>query len=161
MDWVKAAAGESADNMPEGYHRATCSAVYTADKDGNPIVSKNGNNGVRLVFRDDAGQSASGTLWLTQKADWKIAQTLQIMGHEMEKLNAANLTLASFLSQDVCERAFKDRACWVQVEHNGQYANAECVHDSDVPPQLLKPAAAAADVPFDEVPQAGDDSIPF
>ena len=154
MDWEKAATGDSDyERIPEGYCQAEVKKAYRANKDGKPYESAKGSY-VRLLVEDAKGRTASCSLWITEKAAWKLAATLQRIGHDMKDLTDKGVEISHFLNEETCKRAFVGRSCWWQVEHSGNYANADAVSLGDVPPQLLQQSVAPSEA-------VDDDSVPF
>lgn len=160
-NWTKAAESEGGSKkMDEGWHYCRVVGVYTKNKDGKRYESKAGPFFI-VGVENDAGESASMSLWATEKADWKIMAQLSALGVKPDELEKAGVEPSDFLSKGTAERWFVGRSGWAYVTHSGQYANVEFDHEDNVPASVLaeqKPVTAA---PAGAVEALDDDDIPF
>ena len=151
MDWTTAASSEGAyERLPEGYHKVKVSAAYRHNKDGKPYETSKGPY-VAIVFEDLRGSQAKQSFWLTEKAGWRLARALKAMGADLEKMTKAGVKLNHFLDESFCQKQLVGRDCWVNVEHSGDYANADVVEESDVPASTIAEHGATLP-PEDDIP---------
>lgn len=157
MDWEQAANSENAERLEDGFHRVKVAAVHRKNKDGQELETAKGPY-LSVVFHAASGGQAKQSFWLTEKAGWRLARALKAMGMNLQKMTAAGIELGHFLDDAFCQKQLVGRECWIEVTHNGDYANADVVDAADVPATAKTPHAPK---PADDMATQFEDDIPF
>lgn len=161
MDWEKAATYDGThEKLEDGYHQVKVVSVYRQTKDGVPYESASGPY-MYVGFANLRGAQASASFWLTEKAGWKLAKALKAMGLNMKKMTEAGIEIGHFLDQDFCTKQLVGRDCWVLVERDGKYANAEVIDSKDIPVNVRNANPAPPDESGGGASMPPDEDIPF
>jgi hypothetical protein len=168
FNWTKASENSGPPSMSEGWHKVRVAKVIHEKKDGTRFETDKGPF-FMVVFENVQGEQGTLSLWPSEKAAWKIAQTLSCLGVSMDQLEQAGISPVDFDRTDVAEEWFIGREAWANVTVKGKYANVDLHHEDNVPVSVLQSSRPAERKPDDshlknpsEVSTAlTDDDIPF
>lgn len=171
MSWREAANQKDSKRtnprIPEGVHKVKITKALRYKKDGTEMASAKGPY-VMLVYENEHGEEATQSVWLTENAKNYLAGTLDALGFDLDRMDKARVDLDQFHDADFCEAQFVGRTAYIEVKHDGKYANAEPIFEHEYKRQATtehqRPASRTPETYQDagEPPEAVDEGdIPF
>lgn len=168
-NWTKAAENTGPPSMSEGWYLAKVAKLIYEKRDGTRLSTEKGGEYFMLVAENEHGEQGTLSLWPTEKAAWKIAQTLSTLGVGMDELERAGIKPEDFGDPQTASDWFIGREGWVSVTQKGKYANLDFHHEEDVPTSVLQArkerqsgnTPAPRQTTKADYQSLGDDEIPF
>lgn len=117
FDWTRSAEESFGPKLPAGLHRVRIVRVQHTNREGVPLISKNNDPQMRVVYQDQEAREVSEIFTLSEKAGWTLARLMSAAGANLAAMTARGVTPAHFADPTFANKQLIGRELQVQVTY--------------------------------------------